>query len=91
MITPKKTFQEDGKAVKQFQEIADSRLVVSVCKDTLLQFVLDTPDVTDPVLAIGHYHRIMGAKHAIQSLLGMAEVKKPEPNRQSVGNLQTNK
>lgn len=91
MITPKKTFQEDAKALKQLHEVVETKFFIQVAKDTLLQIVLDTPDEHDQIRAIGHYHRIMGAKHAIHALLGMAEVKKPETSRQSVGNLQTNK
>lgn len=73
MLAPKKRFQAQFPEVSgAIADIMASRDFHQAAETALLQVVMDAQSTVDPVIAAAGYHRIMGAKAAIDQLLAIA-------------------
>jgi len=85
-LQPKKSFHENGVAVKQHLETVDSASFIEAAKVTILQIVMELPETPDPTTALAAYHRLIGARVYMNGLLNLAEKveppkREPDPTR----------
>lgn len=72
-LTPKRDFQEDTKAVGLLADLTDAKPFRDAAKAALLQMLESLDDADDPVKASAAFHRMMGARNFMRSLLTLAD------------------
>ena len=88
MLAPKKRFQtaypEITKAIADVMAGGDFQ---QAAESALLELVAELPNTSDPVIAAGCYHRIMGARQYLDQLLSITKPPSLPGRRQLSGTL----
>jgi len=77
MLTPKAKFLTLKDLVNRHLDTVMSESFQRASDTALLQFLLESPTTTDPVVAAANYHRIIGARDFLEKLHKIAEVSEP--------------
>jgi hypothetical protein len=88
MLAPKRRFQSAYPEItKAIADVMVSGDFQQAAESALLELVAELPNTTDPLVAAGCYHRIMGARQYLEQLLSIAKPPGVPGRRQLSGTL----
>ena len=86
-LKPKASFQKTPFA-KSLEALVLDEGFRNACQQSLCQVIEEIASTDDPVQAAANWHRIEGARKAIDTLLNLSEIPKP-PEKRNDYNLKT--
>jgi len=89
-LQPKKLLVSSKTLSDALKEVFDSEQFHRGAEVAMVQMLLDTPSVSDPVEAAANWNRMEGAKMFLGKLMNVTDLEAPPEKRAPVGKLNTN-